>query len=60
MHAYLPFKFLNDELRAFVGFLILLSSMKFEDVIWFVVFFFSKYAHVLELPFVLQFTMLVQ
>jgi hypothetical protein len=34
--------------------------MKFEDVIWFVVFFFPKYAHVLELPFVLQLTMLVQ
>jgi hypothetical protein len=24
--------------------------MEFEDVIWFVVFLFSKYAHVLELP----------
>jgi hypothetical protein len=51
---------LNNELCAFVGFAILLPSMKFEDVIWFVVFFFFKYAHVLELPFVLQLTMFVQ
>jgi hypothetical protein len=33
---------LNDELCAFVGFAILLLSMEFEDVIWFVVFFFPS------------------
>ncbi len=42
MQAYLPFQFLNDELCAFVGFAILLSSMEFEDVIWFVVSFFPS------------------